>query len=705
MSERRVGGAFVAHSGAVEPGPGKIQAAAPAFALRGWLAGTLACLAITTALTAMDGGATALPAMGHALGTAVPLAVLWLLSAAGLGAWLGRRLRAGGVGTACSLGMATLLVADQWAGTLGVFAGEFPAALALLAPGWWLLSRGWIQDAEGRLPPWIAIASGVAAGAMLAAALVPAGFLWSTEFGGYDALSYHLQVPRDWLQAGSMRPLPHLAYAGFPGFVEGAFMHLMAMRSDPRQAALACQVLHASMMLAAAATVGECARPLGGARAAGLAMLAMLATPWITVTGSLAYSEAGVMLGLALAMRAAALPGGWCAGIASGLAIASMVGAKASSAALALPAALAWTLITSRHALDLRWWVSTAGVASLAMFPWLLRNAIATGAPVFPLLAGTLGAGWWSPEQAARWDGAHRNGEAWIGRLHALWTQGPAFGIGRNPHAGEPWRWLFGPLPWAGGAAIARLATDARTRRVAMALLAMLALTAGAWMALTHLQSRFLMPAIVPLAVAVGVVGARLTTKDGLARVTRLAGLGWSLLPAWALVTDAPGRLALSGRVDVASGDLDLALLESDDDEAVRAVRDGPAVEAALGTLFSGQRVLSVGWSAPFWLAPGVPIRWSTVWDTNPIEEALRQPDPGAWLAERFDLLVLDDAMLERWHRSGWLAEGIDGAALRACLDGRAMMQLAGGRRVVALRGDLRPAWPRRRATMPAVTP
>ena len=95
---------------------------------------------------------------------------------------------------------------------------------------------------------------------MLAAALVPAGYLWSTEFGAYDALSYHLQSPREWLASGAMRPLPHLAYAGLPSFVEGAFMHLMALRADAREAAIACQLLHACMALTAAATLREAVR-------------------------------------------------------------------------------------------------------------------------------------------------------------------------------------------------------------------------------------------------------------------------------------------------------------------------------------------------------------------------------------------------------------------------------------------------------------
>lgn len=688
----------MAHSPAVSPSAAKIQADLPRARLRGWLAATLACLATATGLTALDGGAGALGSMGYALGAATPLAAMWLLSAAGLGTWLARWLHARGSGTAMALGICALLLIDQWAGTTGMFQGGLPAALAAMAPGWWLLARARRAPQGEPFPSWAAVGIGVACGAMLAAALVPAGFLWSTEYGGYDALSYHLQVPREWLQAGSMRPLRHLAYAGFPGFVEGSFEHLMAMRRDPREAALACQALHASMMVVAAATVGEAARPLGGRAAQALAMLAMVATPWVTVTGSLAYSEGGVLLGLALAVRAATLEGAWRAGTAAGLALGTMVGAKASSVVLGVPAALAWTALAGRPLRDARWWASVSCVVSVALFPWLLRNAVAHGAPVFPLMSQSLGLGWWSAEQSATWDAAHRNALDWAGRLRALWLQGPAFGVGTNPLQGEPWRWFFGPLPWIGGASIALLAIDARTRRVACALGLMVILTAAAWMAFTHLQSRFLLPAVVPLALATGVAAARAASHAHAARTLRLASCAWALLPAWALLTDAPGQLAYAGRVDVASGDLQLELLRGGNDETVDLVRASPAVEAALGTLFAGQRVLSVGWSAPFWLAPGVPLRWSTVWDESAIEEAFRQPDPGQWLAERFDLLLIDETMLERWHRSGWLSPAIQPERLRALVADRAAMHLAGGRTLVALRGALHPAWPTRDA-------
>jgi hypothetical protein len=137
---------------------------------------------------------------------------------------------------------------------------------------------------------------------------------------------------------------------------------------------------------------------------AGAFRLFRQATPWVMVTGSLAYSESGVLLGLALAMAAITLRSRWAGGVAFGLGVGVMIGSKASSLMLAVPAAFAWALVMGRSRIDPRWWLAWIGAASVALFPWLLRNAWFTAAPVFPLLCTELGLGWWKPVQAARWE-------------------------------------------------------------------------------------------------------------------------------------------------------------------------------------------------------------------------------------------------------------------------------------------------------------
>jgi hypothetical protein len=126
---------------------------------------------------------------------------------------------------------------------------------------------------------------------------------------------------------------------------------------------------------------------------------------------------------------------------------------------------------------------------------------------------------------------------------------------------------------------------DAATRRLATVLAMMSAAILLGWIGFTHPQSRFLMPTAVPLAVAVGWVWPWLQ-RAALHRVTALAAMGWALLPAWTLTQESPQSLPLVGRVDRASGDLDIELLRSPNDGDVEVVLAGPMVEAALGTLF-----------------------------------------------------------------------------------------------------------------------
>jgi hypothetical protein len=179
----------------------KFQVPQPAARVRSWLLCTLVALMTACLITWIDGGVDALPSMAVGCITSLALALVWLASAAGLGSWLGIWMGVRGAATSVCLGVAALLVVDQWCGTMGLLSSGIVAPLVVLAPGWWLLSRQPLTLRTPTLPTWSTVPIGVACGTMLAAAMVPAGFLWSTEFGGYDALSYHLQVPREWLLA------------------------------------------------------------------------------------------------------------------------------------------------------------------------------------------------------------------------------------------------------------------------------------------------------------------------------------------------------------------------------------------------------------------------------------------------------------------------------------------------------------------------
>ncbi|MCP4792487.1 MAG: hypothetical protein GY882_04055, partial [Actinomycetia bacterium] len=134
-------------------------------------------------------------------------AVLWMLAAAGLGHALGRligpgpddssgrRIRDG------AMGVAALLAVDLTLGWSGIGTNRllmFPITIGLAAVGVWSL-RGWRPGVPG-----VGLAAAIPIGTMTLAAVSVPGWLWETEFGGYDALSYHLQRPREWWLAGAI---------------------------------------------------------------------------------------------------------------------------------------------------------------------------------------------------------------------------------------------------------------------------------------------------------------------------------------------------------------------------------------------------------------------------------------------------------------------------------------------------------------------
>ncbi|MFM9170557.1 MAG: hypothetical protein ACKOTD_10700, partial [Phycisphaerales bacterium] len=225
---------------------------------------------------------------------------------------------------------------------------------------------------------------------------LPPGVAWATEFGGYDALSYHLELPRTWFEMRRIATLPSSVYSAFPNFVEAAFLHCMSLlgQAAPHGLAMAPQVLHALLGVAAAVAVGGVAAMLAGpdaprarvAQAAGF--VALLGVPWVIVTGSLAYDEMAVLLMAATAMLA------WCArmdgdegrrdtppatvGIAVGLALGAAIGAKLTALGMvALPFA-AWAIVggTAGGARALARSAAWATIAAGAVLtPWLIRTA------------------------------------------------------------------------------------------------------------------------------------------------------------------------------------------------------------------------------------------------------------------------------------------------------------------------------------------
>jgi hypothetical protein len=421
-------------------------------------------------------------------------------------------------------------------------------------------------------------------------------------------------------------------------------------------------------------------------------MVALLATPWVVVTGSLAYDEAMVMIATAAAAvlvlrigdASPSLPHDLRRGAVLGLVLAAAVLAKASSAVLVV---LPIAVMTAVFLPPRRWpaiAASTAAAGVLACLPWLVRDATWTGNPVFPFATRLFGAGDWTPEQVARFADGHASpgGAAAIVAIAREFLLDDLLG---GLPAGEPWRPQWLALPLLGLASFGLLLRSSPpTRRRTIAVLAAVVTAIVAWMFLTHAKARFLLAIAPLLAAAVGLAGLEIGrprhwTRLVVAVAAWLAPLG----PVLIFVTEKGGAPAAAVGADEAfDGRAEAAMIAAAAPRTARDLRADASRGFILRDLPDDARVLLVGIADPFHLGvgrDGDPTRLghTTVWTRGPLERAFaaasavsssqdvagveRAPDRiaaaalDALRAEGFTHVLVAPTMLEIWRTSGWL--------------------------------------------------
>lgn len=449
----------------------------------------------------------------------------WLAANWGIGSQIlrGFRLRFRGnllpAVLATSLGLGALSIATLVIGLVGflnratawgmIIAGSI-AAIVRLAPR----LRTWRVKNE-RVSPlaWLWVAACVAAGIVGFAGLVPPGLLWGDEPHGYDVAEYHLQVPREWYEAGRVTPLKHNVFSYFPFNVEMHYLLAMHLRGGPWDSMYLAQLMHAAMMALAVAGVFAILRELGSSTAIPAAVM-LATTPWILLLAPIAYNEGGMLMYGALAVGMALLAMRetnqrvrvtLLAGVMAGLAC----GVKLTAIPMILIAtAVPLAFVSFRLAM----WLVLG--AAIALSPWLVRNTVWTGNPFFPEASAILGHGHFSPQQVERWDRAHSpraDQKAPEARLASAWQQ-----IGRD--------WRFGFLILPIGLASAALARSRESRF----LLAVLAVMGISWLFLTHLQGRFFVSALPVCALLLGLIksGKSAAWAAGAAALAAIIGIG-----------------------------------------------------------------------------------------------------------------------------------------------------------------------------------
>jgi hypothetical protein len=303
----------------------------------------------------------------------------------------------------------------------------------------------------------------------------------------------------------------------------------------------------------------------------------------------------------------------------------------------------------------------------------MTRNWLASGNPVFPFGASTFGSAHWTAEQVARYGAAHADHGPLLHRIGLLFLADP------NDPAGPRHRGFLHPqwfifFPMTALAAIAGIRRPVRPL-VGLLVLALLAQLA-AWLFLTHIQSRFLLPLVVPGSVLFGLAAAGLGSSEDrpVARVTLGTWASFVLAPAaclvqagaaWLIFTDQRG-----GKPNTflqAGPGLRTGQAFGPEERARARTAAGPDLYVNF-TVPPGRTVYLLGGSTPLYFTADV--LYNTTWDRWPLGEAIRAApgNPAAWsreLAHRgVSLVLIDWGEVARLSRTGWADPVVTPAAV-----------------------------------------
>jgi hypothetical protein len=418
------------------------------------------------------------------------------------------------------LGLAGVLQRTVWIGLLGAFAvaGSIRLRGLLVERGRKTTQRRSDQSvtpATGERYLWLVLVPFLIL-ALLAASNTP-GFLWAEEGNGYDVLEYHLQIPKEYFQAGRIAYAPHNVYANFPMNVEMFYLLAMIVHNETYDVGTTANMIH--LMLGALAVfavwvIGREYSPTSGR----IGAVAAGSVGWLGYLSGLAYVENGMLFFAATAVAALlrAFPSktqpvserdpetasrigsvsrrwlglaGLCSGFVCGC---KYTGVPMVTLALTL-AIIPWMYGEwRRRVLDLCVFV---GAATLSFAPWLIKNEVMTGNPVFPLSNQWFRASppGWGEQQTEQWNRGHRLPDvdrSLVARFRTLWRHVPADKDQR-----------FGPgiVLIALGGLFGR-----RRERVDGILLGVLVVQLMVWLFATHLYARFAVPLLIPLGILAG---------------------------------------------------------------------------------------------------------------------------------------------------------------------------------------------------------
>ena len=222
-----------------------------------------------------------------------------------------------------------------------------------------------------------------------ALALMLAFFQTLTPPYDYDGLMYHLQGPRLFLDAGRIIPIPENWFTYYPATWEMVYMLGMGLGSD-----VFARLIHFTTLLLLLFSTFAIGRRVLNLSGAWLATAIMIGVPILLVWGTFAYTDIAWALFQFLATSMVLI---WIlqrnhkllilAGLLQGLALGSKYFALSGLGILGL--CIIWF---SLHGVNLKQGLRKTlvngaifGISSLLVAsPWLIKNMVWTGNPVFP---------------------------------------------------------------------------------------------------------------------------------------------------------------------------------------------------------------------------------------------------------------------------------------------------------------------------------
>ncbi|MFN3684648.1 MAG: ArnT family glycosyltransferase [Fimbriimonadaceae bacterium] len=424
------------------------------------------------------------------------------------------RRHAGSLDPAAGVGLAGLASLGLL-GTLTLFLGLGPIPLRSwsFVPVVWAIAGIllWLRSE----PPRLSLPRGTGSAGLLLAtvALLIAlvGALAPCDSLDWDSLSYHLAVPKLWLESGRIERIPFIHHSNFPFAVDNLYIWGLAWVGES-----GAKLFNVGFLLYGMLAIFGLSRGLAGSRAAWWSVALFAGMPlvlWESGTGYIDVAH-GLFAGLGAFLLLSAMASesrrgwAWIGGLLLGLAAGSKyTGLQAVGIAFLVALALAWRARAGGRA-----WVAALAVCIAVAAPWYVRNVAWSGNPVFPFFYERLGGAGWDERRAEIYRREQQTfGVGWSGEGldktafgHAV--LGLAYQPGRYVNPGQAEGRGF-PIGAVGVAAVAclALATLLLARGVAPwpAVLVYLWLSLGAWFLLSQ-QSRYILGLAPVLALAAG---------------------------------------------------------------------------------------------------------------------------------------------------------------------------------------------------------